>query len=74
MSRTVMFILTILLFAYFNVQAAITGTWLMVKTQTDTDIDEPYIITQFKSDGHFNIMNIPFGGLDYIILELEIIQ
>lgn len=58
----------------FAQKEAITGPWLVTKVETATQIENPYMITNFTEDGKMVMMGIDVGTWDYITKSNEIIM
>ncbi|OQX80560.1 MAG: hypothetical protein B6D64_02975, partial [Bacteroidetes bacterium 4484_276] len=62
MKKTILFILFVAFAIIANAQKSkIAGSWLMIKAETEGEIQEPYFITDFKENGKMEVMGMDAG-------------
>lgn len=79
MKKTALFILFVAFAFIANAQKSkIAGSWLMIKAETEGEIQEPYFITDFKENGKMEVMGMDAGSWKYnkssnsIVMESEL--
>lgn len=67
MKKTILIIiLFISIIELANAQKSkLVGSWLMVKAEVGGEVQNPYFITEFKTDGNFLVMGIEAGAWEY---------